>query len=109
MRRTRSESLGAAVASLQALKAEHRTLLATIAADAGMEPATRSALIAHVLEEEDERLDDIAALAASETAGAPAIERRSGLTVGSLRPVPATPASRRGTVGSLRANWEGTR
>lgn len=85
--------LAAAVAALAALKAEHRQLLLRIAADPGMEPATRVALLEHALEEEDETIARIAALVNGRTGA----RRERGLTVGSLRP--KEPAGR--TLGGL--------
>lgn len=91
-----------AVAALERLKAEHRDLLLRIAADAGMEPGTRTALIEHVLDEEDEKIAQIAELAGGGGSPGPSRSGRGGLTVGSLRPdtLPGQPGSR--TLGSLR-------
>ena len=88
-----------AVARLAATKAEHRKILSTISADAGMAPETRRTLIEHLCQEEDEHVRKIAALAGG---GAhPPVEGgedRPGLTVGSLRRE-AAPGPR---LGSLR-------
>jgi hypothetical protein len=117
-----ADPLESAISGMQALKTEHAPILAQIARDAGMSPETRATLIAHLLEEEDEKLARIAAaagLGAPLTAGAAhgmpaASSSASRLTVGSLRtPSSSTsgvagptstpdPAARR-TVGSLRA------
>lgn len=69
------------VQQLQHLKQEHRQLLAVIAADPGMAPATRKELLDHLLEEEDELVARIAAAAG----GGNSSQRPAGLTVGSLR------------------------
>lgn len=77
-----------------ALKNEHQPLLSRIAADGGMEPATRVALIEHVLEEEAEHLKRIVALTGTSATGGArqvsadvAMEKDARLlTVGSLRP-----------------------
>lgn len=87
--------LSAAVAALAALKAEHRQLLLRIAADRGMEPATRIALLEHVLDEEDRKVAGISAMVNGSAGAGP---RRGSPTVGSLRP--AEPAGR--VLGSLR-------
>lgn len=98
-----SASLADAIAGMQAVKAEHREILARIAQDPGMAPETRWELIAHLYEEEDEHLARMAALAggAAGSAGS-AAPSRPGLTVGSLRPRRDHPAPPRGSVGSLR-------
>ena len=106
-------SLEGAIAGMQALKSEHAPILAQLARDAGMSPETRALLVAHLLEEEDEKLATIAAAAKDRptspvaSAGASSSAR---FTIGSLRmtsldtqPVAGnatTPAKR--SVGSLR-------
>ena len=102
-------SLEGAIAGMQALKSEHAPILAQLARDAGMSPDTRALLVAHLLEEEDEKLATIAAAAKDRptSAGASSSAR---FTIGSLRmtsldmqPVAGnatTPAKR--SVGSLR-------
>ena len=60
-----NDELSAAIDSLAAAKAEHGQLIQTIAADAGMDPATRAELMAHINEEETEKLARIQAAAAS--------------------------------------------
>ena len=106
-----NDELSAAIDSLAAAKAEHGQLIQTIAADAGMDPATRAELMAHINEEETEKLARIQAAAASVEAPPPppaaaptAAPARPGLglTVGSLRPTSVPPAAGRFTVGSLR-------
>lgn len=84
---TTATTVEAAVAKLAATKAEHRRILEVIAADAGMAPATRQALVLHLLEEEDEQLARIAALSGGGAAApAPAsAAARPGLSVGPLR------------------------
>lgn len=85
-----------AVARLAHLKAEHRGLVRRIAADPGMTPETRTALLEHVAEEEEEAVAALQALVGDASPGAP----EQGLTVGSLRseePIAATSG-----VGSLR-------
>ena len=95
--------LAAAIAALASLKDEHRPLLMRIAADAGMEPETRTALIEHVLEEEDEKVAALVSLAGgAEPQASAAPPRKSGLTVGSLRA--ERPATRK-ILGSLREEW----
>jgi hypothetical protein len=105
--------LEGAVQAMQGLKAEHRDLLAKIAADPGMEPSTRAALVEHVLEEEDEQLAEIASLTGADAparaeeppARKPASRPGSGhLTVGSLRPAEPVPPAGRGSIGSLRGD-----
>jgi hypothetical protein len=126
LRRMRADAganpLESAISGMQALKTEHAPILVQIARDPGMSPDTRATLIAHLLEEEDEKLARIAAaaglaapLAAGTAHATPAASTSaSRLTVGSLRtPFASTPgaagptstpdpAARR-TVGSLRA------
>jgi hypothetical protein len=93
-----------AIARLTTLKQEHGPLLATIAADPGMEPATREKLIAHLYEEEDEALARIRAAASARAAPSGAAAPSTRLSVGSLRVDPAPPpgASPSIRVGSLR-------
>src|SRR5262245_25247081 len=82
-------SLPGAVAKLAAAKAEHRKILQQVAADPGMAPETRTALIEHLWLEEDEHVRRIAALAGAPAAAAEGHEGRGDsprLTVGSLRP-----------------------
>jgi hypothetical protein len=88
------------VLKMQALKAEHRELLTLIGRDRGMAPETRQALLSHLMEEEDELVQQIAAAApgASDSARATHAERPR-LTVGSLRAEPADHGLR---LGSLR-------
>jgi hypothetical protein len=70
------------VQQMRHLKQEHRELLGLIAADPDMAPETRKALLDHLMQEEDELVEKIAA-AASAASG----ERPARLTVGSLRAV----------------------
>lgn len=104
-----SATVEAAVAKLAATKAEHRPILSIISADDGMAAATRKALVLHLLQEEDEQVATIAALAgggasalaepaeaAVSSQGAP----NKGLTVGSLRAAPASITP--GRLGTLR-------
>lgn len=79
--------LGAAIAALVALRAEHRPIVEKIVGDPGMDPSTRLALMAHLLEEEDERLQAIARAAGGAGTGAAAGVQSGVLTVGSLRGV----------------------
>ena len=101
-----ADSLQDAVAELAKVKAEHRGILRTVAADPGMAPETRATLIDHLYDEEDEHLAEIQAMsqgggAAAPQGGAPSAGRASqrSLTVGSLRSnePPRTPH-----LGSLR-------
>lgn len=108
--------LASEVAALQALKAEHAPILAQIAADPGMGAETRALLIAHLYEEEDERVARIAALgggvgggvdlALAEGGSTGPGPRPTALSVGSLRaPEPTAgiaPAASGLSVGSLR-------
>lgn len=81
-------TLETAVEELVKTKQEHREIIDVIADDAGMAPATRKALLLHLLAEEDERVAAISEAAG----GAPSAPRpKSGLTVGSLRGEPAGP------------------
>jgi len=98
-----------AVDRMVALRAEHRPILERIVTDAGMEPATRRALIDHLLQEEDEKLAQIQQLSAGAPSGAAAAApsgaaRASGpaLTVGSLRVSAMDAAGAPRSVGSLR-------
>ncbi len=112
-----TDTVEAAVAKLAATKAEHRPILSIISADTGMAAATRKALVLHLLQEEDEQVARIAALAGGggaalalgevHAAGAAAGEGVSsqgapnkGLTVGSLRAAPASITP--GRLGTLR-------
>lgn len=83
-------SLQAMVQHLADLKAEHRPIVARIAADAGMEPATRAVLLEHLAEEEDEHVAGLLARAsaAPDTGGPGPGGRPVRLTVGALRPDP---------------------
>ena len=113
-----ASGLEGAISGMQALKAEHAPILAQIARDPGMSPETRATLIAHLLEEEDEKLAAIAAEAGVRARGpargasAPPAGRGAHparLTVGSLRDAPgiaapsAEASAARRTVGSLRS------
>lgn len=109
----RPSSVPDAVTKLQALRAEHRTLLDHIAGDPGMAAQTRAALLEHLREEEDERISQVAELAAARPAPAAPLPAarpaRAGFTVGSMRPEAAAPpraaspkAPPRSSVGSLR-------
>ncbi len=102
-----------ALAGLQALKDEHRPLVAKVAADPGMDPETRAMILEHVEEEEEEWIARARALSESERPGGgagPGAPGRAGLTVGSLQQTAApsrgiSPGHRpgtRATVGSLR-------
>ncbi|MCC7537784.1 MAG: hypothetical protein IT379_16290 [Deltaproteobacteria bacterium] len=119
MRNTRDDGPGDALARLNALRAEHKPILEAIVADPGMAPNTRSMLVAHLMEEEDERMAeveaaglDVVTASAEPTVGAltalaPARERvvprrgddgsaaGGGLTIGSLRRAGAPHAWRR--------------
>ena len=95
-------TLDAAIDSLARVKDEHRVILRQIAADTGMAPETRTSLIDHLYEEEDEHVAEIQGLlAGGPGAGGPApmsqkdSSQRAGLTVGSLRaePAPIRPVS----------------
>jgi hypothetical protein len=104
------QDLDAALTNLAQIKNEHREILKQIASDPGMAPETRTSLIAHLYEEEDEHLAEIQAMRAgpvptAHSTPAPAAPSAPGLTVGSLRANPAPihvtqPASL--SVGSLR-------
>lgn len=91
-------SLGEAISALIATKAEHRRILMQIAADPGMTPETRRALIDHLYSEEDEHVQRIASLAGK---GPGTVEHLDGFTVGSLR-VEGQPPAR---LGSLRRDF----
>jgi hypothetical protein len=67
---TGATSLEGAIAGMQALKSEHAPILAQLARDVGMSPETRELLVAHLLEEEDEKLATIATAAKSRATGA---------------------------------------
>lgn len=83
-------SLRAMVQHLADLKAEHRPIVARIAADAGMEPSTRALLLEHLAEEEDEHVAGLLARAAAapDAGGTGPGGRPVRLTVGALRPDP---------------------
>lgn len=86
---------------MQHLKQEHRELLELISMDGGMSVTTRKALLAHLMEEEDELVAQMARAAPAATAGNPlaAAGVAPRLTVGSLR----RDSTERGvTLGSLR-------
>jgi hypothetical protein len=95
-----ADTLEGAISGMQALKTEHAPILAQIARDAGMSPETRATLIAHLLEEEDEKLARIAAAAGLAPQPAPSAR-------GSHAAVEASPAARL-SVGSLRASSAST-
>ncbi len=61
-------ALETAVAKLDALKAEHAPIVSRIAADRGIEPATRELLLSHLMEEETELMAKISALTVDSTA-----------------------------------------
>ena len=88
------DDIPTAVARIAALKDEHRDLVTQIAADPGMSPETRTALLTHIAHEEDEA---VAALV--DATGATA---RGRLTVGSLRTPRAGGWTTAGTVGTFR-------
>ena len=97
-----TNELDDAIRDLVAQKDEHRDLVRQIAADPGMDPALRETLLAHIYEEESEKVLELQSLAgAKRTASAPAgAAHPRGLTVGSLRPTyPSSPGA---SVGSLR-------
>ena len=108
------QDIDAALASLAAVKNEHRGILRQIAGDPGMAPETRASLIEHLYAEEDEHLAEIQAMrsgapqgAAAHSATAPPVPSAAdrGLTVGSLRSNPApiqAPPNSNLSVGSLR-------
>jgi hypothetical protein len=88
------------VEHMQALKAEHRELVTLIGSDAGMAPETRQALLAHLMEEEDELVQRIAAATPrAGRAGSVQPTGRPRLSVGSLR---AEEPVASGRLGSLR-------
>jgi hypothetical protein len=89
------------VQHMQALKAEHRELLTLIGSDAGMAPETRRALLAHLMEEEDELVQRIAAATPGAGRAGKSAEPtdRPRLSVGSLR---AEEPVASGRLGSLR-------
>ncbi len=111
---TGATSLEGAIAGMQALKSEHAPILAQLARDAGMSPETRALLVAHLLEEEDEKLASIAAAAKGRPVSpdaSPGASSSARLTIGSLRmsssdmqapPRTATAQARR-SVGALRS------
>ena len=94
------------IEQLARLKDEHRPILRQVAADPGMAPETRAALVEHLYEEEDEHVAEMVALAkggAAPAAAAPKGRRSphtSALSVGSLRPGAGSEPT---AVGSLRA------
>jgi hypothetical protein len=74
------------VKNIARLKPEHRDLLRTLLADAGMAPATLEVLVEHLLEEEGPALQQVVArtkLGVSAALASSAV--RSGTTVGDLR------------------------
>ncbi len=79
------------VQRMQHLKAEHTPLLTQIEGDPGMSADVRQALLAHLNEEEEELIAQIALLSPTAAARAtaqrtvPGSSRPAGLTVGSLR------------------------
>ncbi|MEQ8764571.1 MAG: hypothetical protein RL885_11635 [Planctomycetota bacterium] len=96
--------LNAAVSALEQTKSEHREILDRIAGDEGMSGETRRALVAHVLEEEDEHMAEIQGLMrqpSSAPQSAPSTAQTRNLTVGSMRNDPAS-GQGPGSVGSLR-------
>ena len=113
------QDLDAALADLASIKDEHREILKQIASDPGMAPETRTSLIAHLYEEEDEHLAEIRAMRSgpaptAHSTLAPAAASAPGLTVGSLRADPTPIHSGQGpghgdqasgslSVGSLRS------
>lgn len=107
-------TLDAAIDSLARVKDEHRVILRQIAGDPGMAPETRTSLIDHLYEEEDEHVAEIQGLltgtspsAAPAAASAQGMAPRAGLTVGSLRaePAPIRPVS--AAVGGAPASGPG--
>lgn len=101
---TDPDPLQDAVSALQNIKSEHRELLDRIAGDEGMAGETRRALIQHVLEEEDEHVQEIQGLVPREgEAREPdqPVRRAGRLSIGSLRRDPP-PNPGPGSVGSLR-------
>lgn len=97
-----TNELDDAIRDLVAQKDEHRDLVRQIAADPGMDPALRETLLAHIYEEESEKVLELQSLAgAKPPASSPAgTAHPRGLTVGSLRPTYTTPPG--ASVGSLR-------
>jgi hypothetical protein len=93
-------ALNQAVGKLEQLKAEHAPLLRRIVGDPGMGSDLKQSLVEHIHEEEEEHMQNIAALAAGPRPSASPPSARPGLSVGTLRPVSPVPAS--GRVGSLR-------
>ena len=61
-------NLQGAISDLRILKEEHRKLMAMISGDPGMDPATRQALVDHILEEEEEHLAEMAAASGGSSA-----------------------------------------
>jgi hypothetical protein len=94
-------TLRAAVDRMVALRAEHKPILDMIAGDSGMAPETRRALLDHLRQEEDEKLDTISRLTAAEGGGGPKPHR--GHADVAVKPSHETrTASGPATVGSLR-------
>lgn len=94
-----------AIHNLQRLKPEHRALLQTVLADAGIGADTLEAFVEHLLEEEGPALQQIVARTKlGIQAEVASIGLRTGTTVGDLRGASsshgAAPAGM--TVGSLR-------
>ncbi|MCA8925587.1 MAG: hypothetical protein KDD82_27510 [Planctomycetes bacterium] len=83
------DSLTNAVQDLAEQKAEHRDLVRQIAADPGMSPLLRETLLAHIYEEETEKVEALRGLLESTPTPAQSPARPAGLTVGSLRAQPA--------------------
>jgi len=109
--------LAAGLASLARLQQEHRPILAQVLADSGMQAATRSVLVEHLLEEEHERVGQLLALSgkppSAGDAGAGAAKRAAphGVLVPAapVHPAARAPSSARPgapesaySVGSLR-------
>lgn len=94
-----------AVQNIARLKPEHRDLLRTLLADAGMAPATLETLVEHLLEEEGPALQQVVARTKLGVSAALASSTvRGGVTVGDLRGgfAPHASPTTGATVGSLR-------
>lgn len=90
------ETADTALARLNALRAEHKPIMDAIVSDAGMAPSTRALLVAHLLEEEDERLAEVsAALGTSQEPSPPPSPRagRGGLVPSTSRASDSSHAS----------------
>lgn len=95
-----TNELNDAIRDLVAQKDEHRDLVRQIAADPGMDPALRETLLAHIYEEESEKVQELQSLAGAKRPSPAGSAPPRGLTVGSLRATyPSTPGA---SVGSLR-------